>query len=645
MRMQIGAKTLVLGILVLGCWAASGGEVVPKFGVDRAGAVKPCGWLLDRARAARDGFTGHLEEIDPHFQIAWTTNAVRRGADLQWYDPKKGSWNAEGGAYWFDGLVRLAWQLDDPALKAYAKRRLDTVLDRMGTNSIGLIWWLDRSRPDELKEAFNYGNWQLSWVMGTAVRSIGAYYEATGDVRAKRVLENAYSCPGLAQKFGASASFVSGAFEAWRLTKSPAVERNLKIACQRLAAESQFASPPWEHLADTLNLKRVHERKFGLPSRHGVFCHEQRLSVLAAYRYTGDAKLKTALDGWHDFFARHCEQPNGLLMTDEEWGWAGAHRATETCVAAAEMYFRIRQAALAADGLSADAAERAYFNGGAATVSRDFRRHVYFQMPNRTGLGDESKSFSSHLERYNSHYRAKHWPLCCTAALNRILPNYVQGMWMKTADAGVAAVLYGPSTFETTIPAGEVRFRETTDYPFAETITLSVEKAPAAAFPLKVRLPGWCAAPEVSVNGARAQVAADRGFATLSRAWKAGDRVDLRFPMSVTVRTWIDRNESDRRLISISHGPLLFALGIAGKDDNTPCAAPVEPTLPAALDAAAVTVVRRPMPKVWDWPFDAPVKLRLADAAGNPLELVPYGCTKMRFSAFPVDSGARPVDR
>ena len=142
--------------------------------------------------------------------------------------------------------------------------------------------------------------------------------------------------------------------------------------------------------------------------------------------------------------------------------------------------------------------------------------------------------------------------------------------------------------------------------------------------------------PEIAVTGQPVSASAERGFATLNRAWRAGDRVCLKFPMTVAVRTWIDRNTAERKRISVSHGPLLFALGIAGKDDNTPLRAPVEPLLPADLAASSISVERCAMPAVWDWPLDAPVKLHLVDAAGEPRTLVPYGCTKMRISAFPV---------
>ena len=79
-----------------------------------------------------------------------------------------------------------------------------------------------------------------------------------------------------------------------------------------------------------------------------------------------------------------------------------------------------------------------------------------------------------------------------------------------------------------------------------------------------------------------------------------------------------------------------------------------------ALDVLApgLTVDRAAMPARWDWPLNAPVKLRVnaVEAAWNPdpksprlpaqavprskpaqpVTLVPYGCTKFRIAMFPV---------
>jgi hypothetical protein len=41
------------------------------------------------------------------------------------------------------------------------------------------------------------------------------------------------------------------------------------------------------------------------------------------------------------------------------------------------------------------------------------------------------------------------------------------------------------------------------------------------------------------------------------------------------------------------------------------------------------------MPEKWNWPLASPVRLIVRDADGASLELVPYGCAKLRVSMFP----------
>ena len=95
----------------------------------RPGEVKPQGWLRDWCLTARNGYISRMDEIDQAFPRAWNRDFHPRGQYLTWTDPNKGAWCTEGGAYWFEGLVRLAWELDDAELKAYATKRLEPLFD------------------------------------------------------------------------------------------------------------------------------------------------------------------------------------------------------------------------------------------------------------------------------------------------------------------------------------------------------------------------------------------------------------------------------------------------------------------------------------------------------------------------------------
>ena len=91
-------------------------KVPPKMEMLRPGEVKPQGWLRDWCVTAKRGYVSRMDEIDQAFPRAWNRDFHPRGKYLDWGDPNRGAWCTEGGAYWFEGLVRLAWELDDPEL-------------------------------------------------------------------------------------------------------------------------------------------------------------------------------------------------------------------------------------------------------------------------------------------------------------------------------------------------------------------------------------------------------------------------------------------------------------------------------------------------------------------------------------------------
>jgi hypothetical protein len=370
-------------------------------------------------------------------------------------------------------------------------------------------------------------------------------------------------------------------------------------------------------------------------------------------------------------------QPHGVPVCDENCGPTGSLRGTETCNVAGYMGSQITLLRVGGQGLMADRVERAFFNAAPAVVSRDFKTHVYHQTPNRIhrSLPDGAPF----------QYSKEHGPLCCTASLNRFLPNYVMHMWMATYDNGLAATHYGPCKVSALVADRvPVELVCRTDYPFNDSIDIAVKPAREAAFPLSFRIPGWCTDPQITLNGSPYKAIADASrFVRVERRWKQGDRIHLRFPMTVRVCTGHDNGAADTPYATVSYGPLLFALAIPDTEDaNTPDEAF---KWNYALDAEAgnpnadIAVTRQPMPDKWGWQRDAPLKLHVrarsfdwrseirqalpadpvASGEASPFQpsmvpthlpakpvsggasperisLVPYGCTKFRVSMFPV---------
>jgi DUF1680 family protein len=616
------------------------------------GAVQPAGWLRDWCLAARDGFTGHMDEYDAEFRRAWAADHTMTGARLNW---PKGGWPYEGGGYWFDGLVRLGYVLHDQELLRQAKRRLDVVVSHMNPNSILFLWWLDKNKPEDVKGATVSGAWPI-WASGLLGRSLAAYYAGSADTQALQALLLAYRGDRDWLRMGWGMSNPWNALETYSWTGDP----EIAAALTRLFAGEGGLNPggsSWNHYRQMPNPTPGAEK-----NDHVVHFLESTTPWALGYLWTGKRSLLDATLGWHDLVERYSMQPHGVIVAEEFYGPSGAFKGTETCDVAAYLWSQIVLLSVSGQGRMADRAERAFFNAGPATVCRDFKTHVYFQSPNR--MVENSPPQPHGPRASGTNYNRVHYPLCCTAALNRIVPNYVMHMWMGTYDNGLAATYYGPCKLSALVADRvPVEIVCQTEYPFGETIDITVKPEREASFPLSFRIPGWCKTPTLELNGT--PVAAKpcaNGFVRIARTWKAGDRVRLQFPMAVQVCGGRDHNTSDAPYATVSYGPLAFALPIADTDNpNTP---DPKARWKYALDVtggtatADIKVRRQPMPAKWNWPLAAPLTLEVSAAAidWNPepaaprlpaqpavvtkpserITLVPYGCTKFRVSMLPV---------
>ncbi len=73
-----------------------------------------------------------------------------------------------------------------------------------------------------------------------------------------------------------------------------------------------------------------------------------------------------------------------------------------------------------------------------------------------------------------------------------------------------------------------VKLRLETGFPNDERITLRVTPQTAKTFEIALRLPAWCAAPKLMVNGQPQPILARDGYARLRRTWRKGERCHAR---------------------------------------------------------------------------------------------------------------------
>ena len=211
-----------------------------------------------------------------------------------------------------------------------------------------------------------------------------------------------------------------------------------------------------------------------------------------------------------------------------------------------------------------------------------------------------------------------------------------------------------------------VHLKEETEYPFRETVKITVTPAAEKAFEIKFRVPGWAKGTTLRVNGTLTGTAIVPGkFATVRRTWKAGDVVELHFPMKPVVSRWFHQS------MAIMRGPLVFSLspgeswvklrdrGLTADWQVFPreawnYALRVDENSVAQIAVIETPIGPRPFTaegsgvrllvagrRVDKWRTEdgvagpVPEAVQKSSASEEMLTLIPYGAAKLRVTAFP----------
>jgi DUF1680 family protein len=124
-----------------------------------------------------------------------------------------------------------------------------------------------------------------------------------------------------------------------------------------------------------------------------------------------------------------------------------------------------------------------------------------------------------------------------------------------------------------------VEMIQKTEYPWKGSISITVNPDEAKTFSVYVRIPErttsklYMESPRVSgmkrfaVNGAELVPEIRRGYAVVTREWKAGDRIDFELPMEPQRVVADSRINADAQLVALKYGPLIYNVEAADNDN------------------------------------------------------------------------------
>jgi uncharacterized protein len=154
---------------------------------------------------------------------------------------------------------------------------------------------------------------------------------------------------------------------------------------------------------------------------------------------------------------------------------------------------------------------------------------------------------------------------CCVGTGIENPARYGEAIYARQGEA-VLVNLFMAS--ELTWKEKGLTLRQETSFPDQDDIRLVLRLQKPVRFALRVRHPGWAmGALQVTVNGqAEAIESQPASYASIEREWRDGDRVEVRFPMSLRIEAMPD----DPSVVALLYGPIVLAadLGTSGLDER-----------------------------------------------------------------------------
>lgn len=623
------------------------------------GSIRPQGMLLEMLSRQRNGLTGCLDSI--YSVVCGDRNGWLGGTGDGW----------ERGPYWIDGLLPLAYILDDQTLKERALKWVE--------------WSLNNQREDG-----NFGPMPLPedyiklsgvqqelrddwWPKMVMLKVLQQYYMATEDTRVINFMiryfkyqhETLPKYPLGHWTFWANrrgSDNLAIVYWLYNVTK----ERFLLDLGELLHQQTY----DWTEVFSSNKIRTLNP----YPSLHCVNVAQGLKSPIIYYQRHPDEKYLnavkeglSALKDCHGFV-------NGMFGGDERLHGNDPTQGSELCTAVEMMYSFESILPITGDVYYADYLEKIAYNVLPTQITDDFMYKQYFQQTNQILVSADARNFFNDDNGRLTFGRITGCS-CCLTNMHQGWPKFVQNLWYATVDNGLAALVYGASKVTAKVGNGQtVTIIEDTDYPFKESVRFTIHTSEDVRFPLHLRVPLWCKSVHLKVNNEEVEMREDN-ITVINRRWKSGDTVELVMDMDFRFTRWHENS------LGIERGPLVYALKVKEDWRKIEIEGMTDKELWEVHPKSAwnYAILGNELKKgdlnlsvsdtISDYPWNlknAPIQIRAkalrlpewriqnysagkvmipprvkkdSKNAGSVVEditLIPYGCTTLRISQFPV---------
>jgi len=410
-------------------------------------------------------------------------------------DSRLQQWDIWGRKYTLLGLLAYYDATADRSVLLSAVRLADHLLTELGPGKADIV------------KTGNYRGMASSSILEPMV----FLYNRTGD---KRYLD-----------------FAEYIVRQWETPDGP---RLISKALQGVPVAERFPQPPtwwsWENGRKAYEMMSCYE---GLLELYRVSGNETHLqAVLETVRNILDDEIGVAGSG----ASLECWYHGRMRQTEP------AMHTMETCVTLSWMKLCLNLLRLTRDSQFADQIEISAYNALLASMVPDgsgFSK--YTPLVGSRGFGENQCGMSIN---------------CCIANGPRavmLLPQFA----CMTEKAGILINLYCPGTASVSLPSGRTLIiRQTTDYPVSDSVRITLQPETKEAFTVSLRIPFWSEKTEVRVNREKEHSVQAGTYLVLSRIWKPGDAIRIRFDMRGRI---VRSLQEIHRHVAVMRGPVVLA--------------------------------------------------------------------------------------
>lgn len=267
--------------------------------------------------------------------------------------------------------------------------------------------------------------------------------------------------------------------------------------------------------------------------------------MLELYAATNDEKYRKAVEHiWWSITATDVHNTGGFSTWEQAMGSPYREGPIETCCVIAYMALTVDMLRLTGNSVIADVLELSTLNSSMGSFNPSGRWSTYdtpmegYKRANYHQIGFQCRPGSPDLN-------------CCSVNAPRAFGMLNDWAYM-TDGQSVTINYYGPQTVRAELNGEPFVLTQSTEYPYAGTISLHVEQAPAQGVSLKLRIPFWSETTHLKVEDDQIKASAG-SYATVHV--KAGQTITLELDMAL--RAWAGEERMEGKA-SLFRGPLVL---------------------------------------------------------------------------------------